>query len=53
MRENPVPADPQYPGAAILTGFFLFCIATAFVILGLTGYTYQLDDIKIVGLHVG
>jgi len=46
--------DPELmPSWPVRAGFFVFCAATAFVILGLTSYTYQLDDIKIFGLYAG
>ena len=46
--------DPDaLPSPAIRIGFYLFCLATSFVILALTAYTYNLDDIKIPGLFTG
>lgn len=46
--------DPKrLPANPVLAGFFVFCLATAFIILALSAYTYQLDDIKLVGLYAG
>lgn len=46
--------DPdELPPWPILTAFALFVTCVSFVILALTAYTYQLDDIKLTGLYVG
>lgn len=50
QREEEAGGIPPLP---LLVGYLVFCAATAFVILGLTSYTYQLDDIKIPGLYIG
>ncbi len=36
-----------------IAGLSVFFITVALVILGLTAYTYQLDGIKVPGLHIG
>lgn len=45
--ENALPSLP------VLVGFAIFCLSTAFVIFGLTAFTFNLDDIKIPGLYIG
>ncbi|MCC5876156.1 MAG: O-antigen ligase family protein, partial [Candidatus Sumerlaeia bacterium] len=46
-------ADEKLPSISILVGFLIFCLSVAFVIFGLTAYTFNLDDIKIPGLYIG
>ncbi len=46
--------DPEVlPPWPVRAGFLLYCACTALVILGLTAYTHQLDDIKIPFLLIG
>lgn len=54
MKQPDIALDPDVkPGPAVMAGFYLFCVGTAFVLLSLSAYTFQLDDIKIPGLYVG
>jgi tetratricopeptide (TPR) repeat protein len=48
------PFDPLVlPSGPVRAGFYLWCAATAFVLLSLTALTFNLDDVKIPGLFVG
>lgn len=54
MTPPEIAHDPDLkPGPAVMAGFYLFCVGTAFVLLSLSAFTFQLDDIKIPGLYVG
>lgn len=53
MIEREVYDPDELPGTPVLVGFFLFCAVTASIILGLTAYTYQLDDVKFLTLYAG
>jgi O-antigen ligase/tetratricopeptide (TPR) repeat protein len=45
--------NDSLPSWPILGGFFIFCLAVSSVIFLLTPFTYQLDDIKYIGIYSG
>ncbi|MBI1293296.1 tetratricopeptide repeat protein [bacterium] len=54
LRQQREAYDPNLlPPWDLRLGLYLFCAATAFVILSLTAYTYNIDDVKIPGLFIG
>lgn len=54
MSETAPRFDPdQKPSLPVQAAFWLFCVVTLSVILGMTPFTLSVDDVKILFMHVG